>query len=369
MSKKSNLIIFMPSVEGGGVEKNLFLISNFLSLKIQKITFITASSKIKKLNKKIHIYNPKFLNKITNSRFIKIALSSFLLIKALKKNKNTVVLSFQANLFAILISYFFKNKVIVRLNSSPSGWIKSNLKKKIFKKIYSLSNLIIVNSKEFEKELSNKFKLKSFCIYNPLDKKNIIKKSSDKLRFNPFKKKNSLKVINVGRLVDQKDQLTLLKSINQIKNIVKVELLIIGQGKNEYLLRDYIEKNNLKNFVKILPFKNNPYPYIKCSDVFVLSSKYEGLPNVLLEAMVLKKFIISSSCPTGPKEILNYGRNGLLFKPGSHKELSKKLILFNKKKTQYNQKIKYSFKTLKKYDYTKNLKLYLKKIEELRINN
>ena len=70
------------------------------------------------------------------------------------------------------------------------------------------------------------------------------------------------------------------------------------------------------------------------------------MPNVLLEAMTLKKFIISSNCPTGPKEILNNGKNGMLFKPGSFNDLSKKLLLFNYKKFQY-KKINYAYKSLK----------------------
>ena len=61
-------------------------------------------------------------------------------------------------------------------------------------------------------------------------------------------------------------------------------------------------------------FKKNPYPYLKRSEVLILSSLFEGLPNVLLESLSLKKFVISSDCPTGPKEILDYGKNGLLFK-------------------------------------------------------
>ena len=99
-------------------------------------------------------------------------------------------------------------------------------------------------------------------------------------------------------------------------------------------MQEYIEKNNLKKSVKILNFTNNPYPYIKQTDLFVLSSKYEGLPNVILESLVLKKFVISSRCRTGPKEILLNGKGGLLFKVGSHKQLASKIMyfFFNRKK-------------------------------------
>ena len=58
-----------------------------------------------------------------------------------------------------------------------------------------------------------------------------------------------------------------------------------------------------------------------------MSSKYEGLPNVLLEALTLKKFVISTNCPTGPKEILLNENGGLLFKIGDHKQLTKKDFL------------------------------------------
>ena len=71
----------------------------------------------------------------------------------------------------------------------------------------------------------------------------------------------------------------------------------------ENLLR-YIHENKLSNLVQIINFQNNPFNLIKSSDVFILTSLYEGLPNVLLESQVLKKFIISSNCPTGPREIL-----------------------------------------------------------------
>ena len=364
MQRNQDLIIFMPSIEGGGVEKNLFLISNYLSLKFKNVKFITSSKIPKQISKKIKIINLKFLSNNFNSRFFKIILSSILLIFQIQKNRNLVILSFQANIFAILICWIFNRKIIVRLNSSPSGWIKSNIKKKIFKKIYSLANLIIVNSKEFEKELNQSMNIKSVCIYNPLDKRNIIKKSKIKLKKYIFPKKNFIKLINIGRLVDQKDHITLLKSINFLKNKLKIKLVIIGQGKNKSKIINFINENHLQNNVTILNYKKNPYPYLKSGDVFVLSSRYEGLPNVLLEAITLKKFIISSDCPTGPKEILNNGKGGLLFKTGSFMSLSDKILKYSKIKNK-NTKINFAYNSLNKFDFEKNLNLYLKKIDEI----
>ena len=361
------LIIFMPSIEMGGVEKNLFIISNYLSLKFKETTLITSSSNTKKFGKKVKIVSFDLLNNIFKFRSLKILISCILLIKEIIKNKfqDVTILSFQANIYSILIAKIFKKKIIVRLNSSPTGWLKNSFKRKIFTKIYSLSNLIIVNSREFKNEIKKKLYLKSICIYNPLDKEKIVKKAKINFKKNPYKIKNSLKLISVGRLVDQKDHLTLLRSINNIKNKIKVELILIGQGKNEILLNNYIKINRLEKNIKILGYKKNPYPFIKYSNVLVLTSKYEGLPNVLLEAIALKRFVISSDCPTGPKEILDNGKGGMLFRTGNYKDLSKKIILYKNQTKVIKRKINHAYSLLKKYDSEKNLNLYYKNLIKL----
>ena len=81
----------------------------------------------------------------------------------------------------------------------------------------------------------------------------------------------------------------------------------------------------------MVSYKNNPYPYIKQSDILVLSSLHEGLPNVLIESAVLKTFVISSNCETGPKEILLNGKAGALFKVSNSKHLADKILYFKKK--------------------------------------
>ena len=103
--------------------------------------------------------------------------------------------------------------------------------------------------------------------------------------------------------------------------------------------------NNLSDKVKFLGYKKNIYPYLKWSNLLVLSSKYEGCPNVLIEAISMKKTVISSNCPTGPKEILKNGKAGYLFKTSDFKDLAKKIFFsFNKK--NFEKKIKYAQKRL-----------------------
>ena len=88
-----------------------------------------------------------------------------------------------------------------------------------------------------------------------------------------------------------------------IKNEIDFEAVIMGQGVLKNKIINFIRENKLKKHVKLISYKSNPYPYIKQSDFVILTSLHEGLPNILLESIILKKFIISSDCVSGPKEI------------------------------------------------------------------
>ncbi len=361
----NKLIIFMPSIEDGGVEKNLFLIANFLARKISKISLITVSKRKKnKFNRKIRFISTK-INFFDNiPRRGKYIVCLFFLFFELLKNKDSTVLCFQANVYCTLICRLFNVKIITRSNSAPSGWSNNIFKKFIISKALSLTNKIIVNSFDFKKELKNKLNLNSYVIYNPLNKKEIIKKSLNKNTYKFFKKKH-LNIINIGRLVDQKDQICLLKAINLIKNKINLRVLIIGNGIYRNSLLDFIKINNLEKIVKLKNFTNNPFPLIKSSDLFVLTSKYEGLPNVLLEAIALKKMIISSNCPTGPNEILDSGKGGMLFKVGNYRQLAKQILEYYKNPKSFNKKIKYSFKRLDRFDFRNNLENYYQLIKQI----
>ena len=356
--EKKRLIIFTPSIEGGGVEKNFFIISNFLSKKVNSISVITISKKIKKqLNNKINLITPK--NELWNNigRRKKFIICSILLFLELIKNKNAVVLCFQGNAYCALICKLFSVKFILRSNTAPSGWSKNKIKIFLYKFIYGLADKIVVNSQEFKKEFSRKFGLSSACIYNPLNKKEIIYLSKKKINFNFFKKKN-LNIVSVARLSDQKDHLTLLKAVNNLKNKINIKLLLIGSGNQFKFISDYINEKKLSKMIKIIKFKKNPYPFILKSDLLILSSKYEGLPNVLLEALVLKKFVISSNCPTGPKEVLDNGKGGFLFKTGEKNDLKNKILFFYQNRGKCRKLTLFGNKRLNRFDSKLNLNKY-----------
>ena len=354
---EKDIIIFMPSIEKGGVEKNFFIVSNFLSQKFNKISVISISKKYKnKINRSIKFIslNSDYWDKC--SRRIKFLLSLFLLIKKILKNKNILVFSFQANIYTIFICKLFSIKNIVRCNSSPTGWSKNFFKQFLYKFFLNKADKVMVNSKEFKKELKKRFNVNSVCIYNPLDTKEIINKS--KISSKKIFRNKKLKILNVGRCTEQKDQITFLRSLKKIKNKIAFHAVIIGEGPLRKKLENYVYENNLKKHVTFENFKSNLYPFIKQSELFILSSKYEGLPNVILEAIVLKKFVISSECPTGPKEILLNGKGGFLFRVEDHEQLTKKIIFYKNNKSKCDLMTKKSFNYLKRFNYNKNLNNY-----------
>ena len=355
--QKNELIIFHPSIEGAGVEKNLFIIANYLSKKIKKISLISADKKPDKFSKKIKLITPFFDVKNSIGRPFKYFVCLLILIfKILSNYRNCVVLSFQANIYAIIICIIFKIKIISRSNSSPSGWSKDFFKNIVFNFFLKRADEVIVNSVDFKKELDRKFNIKSKMILNPFNF-SFIKAQSKKKVDLKFFKKDSLKIINVARMTDQKNHFTLIKSIALANKKRNVQAIIVGRGILQEEIKNTIKKYNLEKKILLVGYQNNPYKYMKHGDIFVLTSIFEGHPNVLIEAQYLQKFIISSDCPTGPREILNNGKYGALFKTGNYKQLANILI-----KYRYNKKIKKKinngFKTLKIYDYNKNCEAY-----------
>jgi len=362
---QKRLILFMPSMDGGGVEKNLVIISNYLSRYVKNIVLITYGKKFNnKFNKQIKILNAEKNYKKKISKYYKYYICIKILFKELLKDSETAVFAFQANIYCIILSKILNFKLIVRSNSSPSGWSKNYIKNLVFKILLKYPEFVIVNSYHFKNELKRKFNISSKVIYNPLNQKEILSKSNLNFKLNFFNTKKYLKIINISRFTNQKDHLTLLKAFKIIKSKINSRLIIMGYGPNESKIKEYIKENKLNKSVKIIKYQENPYKFLKKADLFILTSLYEGLPNVLLEAMVLKKFVISSNCPTGPKEILNNGKYGFLFKMKNYKELANKILLYKKNKNTYKKKVMSGFKSLSRFNYELNCKLYLSLVKK-----
>jgi glycosyltransferase involved in cell wall biosynthesis len=159
-------------------------------------------------------------------------------------------------------------------------------------------------------------------IYNPVFDDAIYEMAAERVHF-PVETNNKIILLNVGRLAEQKDQVTLIKAFCHFRQIYPNALLfILGEGPMRSVLEAHIKENNLGDSVFLMGFQPNPYKWMATCDVFILSSIFEGFGNVLVEAMAFGKTVVSTNCPSGPEEILNGGESGYLCPVKDHVALS-----------------------------------------------
>ena len=155
-NKQNQIIFFFPDIRIGGVEKNFFIISNYLTKFFDNLTLITGSKINKKLNKKIKVdkINSFWLN---FGRRIIFVICSLKLIFNCLKNKNSIIISFQGNFYALFVSIILNKKILIRSNVSPSSWSRNKFKYIIYKYLLSKADQIIVNSLDFKKRIQKDF--------------------------------------------------------------------------------------------------------------------------------------------------------------------------------------------------------------------
>ena len=256
--------------------------------------------------------------------------------KFIKKiGKIDVMIDFDAGASKYISKLKNIDKKAVWIHNSIPKLKKKKSKIERFGKRLENYDKVVAICDEMKEELQNiypKIKDKIIRIYNPFDFKRIIEMSEDKNNLSEEQKellKNKYCVM-VSRLdTVQKDYETLIKAYKiVIEKGRKEKLYIVGNGPDENKIKKMIEDYGIEKNVKLIGFTKNPYVWIKNSLFLVHSSKYEGLPTVLIEALICGKTIISSNCPTGPKEILKNEECGELVEVGNAEQLSEKLIKF-----------------------------------------
>lgn len=283
-----------------------------------------------KLSDKIKIID------LESSRF---SLSIFKIVGQLRKIKPDFVLStlIYCNLvttLATLIS-FVKTKLILREATTPTYDLigKPKLLTYLFGLLYKRAHLIIAGSDGVKHDLVYNFGIRDKMVKvvdNPILSSDIILKSHEELDHPYFKDKNKPVILTVGKVTEAKDYLTLLKAYNIVRSVVPSKLIIVGNKFENstlfHLLIDFIESNNLVNDVDFVGFQNNPFKYMKKADVFVLSSKYEGSPGVLVQGLSINGNVVSTDCKSGPTEILENGKYGRLVPVGNYKLMAEAII-------------------------------------------
>ena len=358
------IIIFYPSFERGGVELILInLIKYFLKKKIRVVLFSTNFKELKIINHDLFELK-KFENKkkLLLPKRVSIAINaSKVLIDELKKSnkKNTIVFSLQSSSLSILLSKIFRFKVVVRNAENP---IYSTIyaEKKLFAVFvlmlkfftYNFADGIITNSVGSKRSIMKLifFKKKVRHIYNPY-LSNIIKKTN-------FKKGNY--ILSIGRLTKQKDFENLIRSFKILqKEIKNYKLIIVGDGELKKRLHKITQELNLKKKILFTGWTKDLDKYYKKSKIFVLNSLYEGLGNVVIDAVNYELPIISTNCNSGPSEIIDNGKGGFLVPLKSPISLSNKIkFVINNNKIARSKSI-YAKKRIYRFLCKKNSNIYL----------
>jgi len=319
---KKSILFLISNLAGGGAEKVLSDLVNNLDYKqydIEVKTIYNEGKYINELNKNVKytsfIKKPTIWKKRIFNRIIKY-FPNKLIYKLMVKKTYDYEVAFLESLPA---------KIIAGSNSSAAkyAWVHvdvfgypdvqklfGNTKKLI--KAYETFDRIICVSESVRKSFVENTKLyqSTFTIYNPIDKKQILKKSQ--LKCDVQKKPDKITILTIGRLEHQKGYLRLCEVMNKLKEKHNnFELWILGEGSQKDILENYIKENNLGECVKLLGFKDNPYSYLNQADLFVSSSYFEGYSLVLAEALVLGKPVMSTNT-TGPDNLLEHGKYGCL---------------------------------------------------------
>ena len=182
-------------------------------------------------------------------------------------------------------------------------------------------------------------KNKLFTLYDPVisTKEILIKEVKNKAKKLDFKKT----FISIGRFSKQKNFLFLISNFKKFNSEKKYNLLILGEGEEYQKLQNFIDQNELNEWVKIIGYQKNVYRYLKNCMCFIMPSLWEDPGFVLIEACYAGIPIISSDCMSGPKEILDNGKNGLIFQSNNGQSLIEKIKLFEKLsyKNLYSMKV------------------------------
>jgi glycosyltransferase involved in cell wall biosynthesis len=230
----------------------------------------------------------------------------------------------------------FNCKTIGWTHTYIQFWLKNiNSAKRYAKALNRYSEIIAVSEECVEEliKLNPKLDGKVHCIYNPFDFETIKNLANEEFSAEEKEFAEKKFLLMVARLeMQQKDFETLIKAFDLAKKSgYSGELYLIGDGIHKNLVLELKEKSEFRKNIHLLGSKINPYNWMKNCDKFILSTKYEGLGNVLVEALAVNDLVISSNCKSGPKEILEDGKIGYLFEVGDYKNLSE-LILHSKAK-------------------------------------
>ena len=298
----------MPDLNQGGAERVITTLCN----ELDRSKFCPKLVLFKKEG--YYLNHLKSDVEIIELNISRIRYSIFKIIPLIKKLKPEIVFTGWGEISAFLsplIPFFSKTKFITRETNVVS---KHVTRKEIlfFYRFYTNFHQIIAQSDDMKKDLIENFKInpsKIIKINNPVDFE-MINELKDEIIEQDYNKSYK-KIVSIGNLSQRKGFDLLLNVFQYLKN-EPIKLTIFGDGRDKAELlqqKSDLQLENVSFFGKV----NNPFPFVKQADLFILSSRYEGFPNVLLEAGACGTYSLANNCPGGINEIIQQGINGEIY--------------------------------------------------------
>lgn len=349
--KKKKILFVVPSLSGGGSERFVFTLAKHIS----KVKFDVSVYVINSKNT-LYKFQPKDNVHLIEGKIKRVRYSIIELLKIAKKIKPDVIFSTLGylNIYLGIFSPLFGNTKLIGRESIVIDMYfndKKNVKSpKVLKSLYNFAypklDLLVCQSQDMYKSFVNeKIKLpETIIINNPINVEEVISMSN----LDEEDKNTSFDLITIGRFNYQKgyDRMIEVMDLLVNKENLKITLGIIGAGENKREIEDSISNKGLENHITLLGQQTNPFQYLKNAKLFLLCSRYEGFPNVLLEAGACGKPVIAFDVPGGINEIVEENTTGHLVENGNSKLMAKTIIeslarSYDKKDIQSITKNKY----------------------------
>ena len=314
---KKKLLFIIDNLKGGGAERILITILQHIDIKKYNVDLFLINREgvyLESVPQNITLYSALgdsnlLINKIR--RRILLTFPSLFYVFHIKKQYDCYIAFREDTATRILLKAPATAQRIAWLHTDliRHTYCKTTNKQRYFRDLPCLDQIICV-SKACQNtliKLCPAVKDKSMVLYNPIDISDIIQKS--KVNVNVPFRHDRINLLAVGRIDKGKNHRFLIECMPLLLRRGNFSLWILGIGPLQAELEELRNNMELQNYVHFLGFKENPYPFIKSCDVFVMSSLYEGLPTVVIEALILEKSIVSSPC-VGAEEVLCNGELG-----------------------------------------------------------
>lgn len=327
------ILVIMHDFRGGGAEK----VSISLCNELDAMGYSVAICCLNKSGAFIDTISPSITLFSTDKK--RMIFSIFSIKKTIKEWCPSLIISHltHVNVTAIISSLMcleHKKLLVVEHSQMTRNYQQ---KESYFDKLVYLSTLVLYRfagkcvgvSKGVSDEMSSFSKVsrdKVITIYNPVIDDSMLSISKES-NLHKFYDLDVPVYIFVGRLIKSKKVTDFIKAVGIVNKSNNCRALILGDGPTSNELLELITELKLDTTIELIGFRQNVYEFIKASDSLVLTSEWEGLPTVLIEALALGTQVVSTDCKSGPSEILENGKYGFLAPVGDVKEIAEAMLL------------------------------------------